>query len=174
MVSCTATSRGAFSHFTHGDSKVKFKQQILLKDLQNSASTQFTLLKCTHYGIICLISLAVLILCAFTIIILGNQGSLFIFGGWRENILPFINPLHALAVTLSGALLIHLAFRFPYPRWQRAGTAAGIPEKRAFRSAFNGNPAAICWRSVRLSVCTRPGQLRSRPNPPPKHGQPTI
>ena len=63
--------------------------------------------------------LVVLILCAFTIIILGNQGSLFIFGGWREYILSFINPLHALAVTLSGALLIHLAFRFPYPRWQR-------------------------------------------------------
>ncbi|MFN2124381.1 MAG: hypothetical protein ACK2UP_12860, partial [Candidatus Promineifilaceae bacterium] len=100
--------------------------------------------------------------------------ALFIFGGWRENILPFINPLHALAVTLSGALLIHLAFRFPYPRWQRAGTAAGIPEKRAFRPAFNGNPAAICWRSVRLSVCTRPGKLRSRPNSPYKHGHPTI
>jgi signal transduction histidine kinase len=67
--------------------------------------------------------LVVLILCAFAIIGLALQGSLFIFGGWRENILSFINPLHSLTVTLFGALMIHLAFRFPYPRWPRLSRA---------------------------------------------------
>ncbi|NHZ71775.1 MAG: GAF domain-containing protein [Aquificales bacterium] len=63
--------------------------------------------------------LVILILCAIALIGLAIRGTLFISGGWRENILLFINPPHSIAATFIGALLIHLAFRFPFPRWPR-------------------------------------------------------
>ena len=47
-ISCIISLSRFYTEQKHGDSKVKFKQQILLKGLRNSASTQYTLLKCTH------------------------------------------------------------------------------------------------------------------------------
>lgn len=63
--------------------------------------------------------LVILLLCAMAILGVAVKGALFIFGSWRENILLFINPVHSLTATFIGALLIHLAFYFPHPRWQR-------------------------------------------------------
>ncbi len=93
--------------------------------------------------------LIVLILCAFALIGLALQGSLFIFGGWRENILSFINPLHALAVTLFGAFMFHLAFRFPYSRWPRLSRVLlpGIYLLAAILFAFYFLAKVIVWQS---------------------------
>lgn len=93
--------------------------------------------------------LIVLILCAFALIGLALQGSLFIFGGWRENILSFINPLHALAVTLFGAFMFHLAFRFPYSRWPRLSRALlpGIYLLAAILFAFYFLAKVMVWQT---------------------------